>query len=204
MIIGCYGGMSSGKTLTAAKIAKEYYDNGYSIFSNINLLFPYLPLDTDHIEKYMTGEIVIEKCVFLIDEMYLFIDSRLGGSKQSKLYSYFALQTSKKSIVLVYTAQQKHSVDKRIRDNTHREIHCFPLLKHKTRNKYADFTNRDNRLIPFDFQDRFYIGHIIIYHNPFKCYKELIYAKDYFGLYDTKEIVKFNIEKLKDKPKKRG
>lgn len=198
MIIGIFGGMSSGKTLIATKTALSYVPRKFKIFSNYKMTFTTELIDTAHIEKYASGDSELSHSCFVLDEIYLFIDSRLGGSKSSRLYSYFALQTSKRDVILIYTAQQKHSVDKRIRDNTHLEIYCFPLIRVSKR-KFVDFPNSENRLIGKELNDRFYIGLVSIYHNPFMIKREVVLASEYFKYYDTTEIIKFDVSKLVSK-----
>ena len=61
---------------------------------------------------------------FLIDEAYLWADSRLSQTAYSRLLTYFYLQSRKRSVNVVSTTQQFENVDKRMRSNTDIRIHC--------------------------------------------------------------------------------
>lgn len=58
----------------------------------------------------------LEKCVVILDEAHIYLDSRRSASKTNMTTSYFILQTRKRGIILIYTAQLGTSVDKRLRN----------------------------------------------------------------------------------------
>lgn len=122
MIIGYFGNVRQGKTLSAVRELKKFYDEGYHIFSNTWLSFDFTPLELDYILDIVEKGIdVPDKSVFFIDEIYIWQDSRVSGSKRNRIISYFLLQTGKLGestdygLILLFTAQYPDQIDKRLR-----------------------------------------------------------------------------------------
>lgn len=124
MIIGFIGKRGSGKTLSMTKEAYLYYRQGYTIYANIKLNFPYEKYTLEDIASYANGEVQFKKVFFIIDEAHVFIDSRRSGSKKNLAISYFILQTRKRDVKLAFTTQYWHQVDKRLRDATEIIVEC--------------------------------------------------------------------------------
>jgi hypothetical protein len=96
-MIGIFlGEQNSGKTLSMTYYAYRYYKRGYEIFANYGLSFPHTKLTKELISDYTKGLRQFEKAVFLIDEIYLFLDSRNFARGINKILGYFLLQTSKR------------------------------------------------------------------------------------------------------------
>lgn len=211
MIYGIIGGMSSGKTLVMSKLLhNDYSIKKRRIFSNYRLNFPHEIITPEDIESYAKQEQELDNVSVGLDEIYLYIDSRMSSRKSNIMYSYFALQTSKRNVNLYYSAQNIHTVDKRIRDNTHVIIQTFPVIIKKKKpeksNKLLNlsdydivpFLNSEDRLIPGEYRDSFYILLVKVRRLSFgfrsfiSTEKELIKASEIFELYDTREIINFS------------
>jgi hypothetical protein len=84
------------------------------IYSNIGLNLPYQKFDVEYFVKHVNDH-EMEDCILLLDEAYLFMDSRSGQSKINKLGSYFVAQTRKRGVDMFVCVQHIDLVDKRLR-----------------------------------------------------------------------------------------
>ena len=137
MIIGFFGNMCDGKTLNAVIKLKEYYDRGYVIYSNTWLSFPYVSLLSKDLIDIAEGKKELPfNCAMFIDEIHVWLDSRVSGSKKNRIISYFLLQTGKMGsdadigLILIYTTQYYHQIDKRLRSTTCIAIECEKIKIH--------------------------------------------------------------------------
>jgi len=173
VIVGFIGDMGGGKSLSMVKQAKQYYDQGYNIYSNIKLNFPYETYNLTDILQYAESEGTFYKAVFLIDEAHIYLDSRMSASKRNIVMSYFITQTRKKDVKLLYTTQSLMQVDKRLRERSDMLIYCFTKIIDK---------KKDIRVT---------LNYIVIKKmkgNIIK--KDYFISNDYYNLYDTYEVVK--------------
>ncbi|MEM3871861.1 MAG: AAA family ATPase [Nitrososphaeria archaeon] len=113
MIIGICGKMGSGKTLFATALAYASYKSGEKIYSNYNLNFPHEIINLDTMLK-----MELQNATVVIDEIYIFMESRRSSSDINLILSYFIFQTRKRGVNLIYTAQKYSSVDIRLRELT--------------------------------------------------------------------------------------
>ncbi len=113
MIIGINGDIGSGKTILAVYFAYKLEKKNYRVMSNVPIKFPdgkeSEPIDVRDLEN-------LDNCVIVLDEAHTILDSRRSASKTNLTTSYFILQTRKRGIILIYTAQLGTSVDKRLRN----------------------------------------------------------------------------------------
>lgn len=135
MIIGFFGNVRQGKTLSAVLELYRYYKGGYKIYSNTGLSFPHEMLNLDYILDIVEQDLDIpDNSVFFIDEITVWLDSRVSGSKRNRVISYFLLQTGKMGentdygLILLYTAQFTHLIDKRLRSVTDIAIECEKII----------------------------------------------------------------------------
>lgn len=197
MIIGIVGGMGSGKTLVMSKLLYDDFKQNKSILSNYDLNFKHEIITPEIIKQYAEQEISLDNASIGLDEIYLYIDSRNSHAKRNKLYSYFMLQTNKRSVNLYFTAQSWHTVDKRFRDNTNVLYQVIPLFKDKN-GEFKPNLNYSSRLIEKSKQNDFYIGITkttrlyIGAQTKLFTQKMTIKAKEMFDLYDTKQIIRFS------------
>lgn len=182
MIIGLLGDLRSGKTLTAVKELKKLYDNGYNIYSNIHLNFPSKKITLEQLEKIVeTGHgFGDDDAVVFIDEIHIWLDSRVSVSKRNRIVSYFLLQTGKlgKSsdygMIFIYTTQYADLIDKRLRKPTIISGFC---------EKHEINTDGLKRKI-------FVVEWHKIVNGEEHIRKECYFGEKYYPLYDTREIVK--------------
>lgn len=181
MIIGIIGKRGSGKTLSMVKYAIEDLEKGKNIFLNFHLNLTTIPkkyhkkihlLDDEFFKNYENFKLY--NCSLFLDEIYVYIDSRLSGTKRNRVWSYFINQTRKRDIDLYYTVQLFSSVEKRLRVQT--EIYIYPETK-----------LIENQLI--------IINMICIQQNftdmPKIKGKQIFKAQDYYKYYQTDEIISF-------------
>lgn len=70
--------------------------------------------DTDYFVQHVQDQ-EMENCILILDEAYLYMDSRSGQSKMNKLFSYFIAQTRKRDVDMFVAVQHIDLVDKRLR-----------------------------------------------------------------------------------------
>lgn len=135
MIIGFFGNVRQGKTLGAVAELKNLYDNGYTIYSNTFLNFKYKPLDMDFLFDIVEKELDIEdNAVFFIDEIHIWLDSRISGSKRNRILSYFLLQSGKLGkntdygLIMLFTSQYPDQIDKRLRHTMDIGVQCEKII----------------------------------------------------------------------------
>lgn len=173
MIIGIIGKMGSGKTLFTSILANKAFDSGCSIYANYGLKFEHKTLNMNDILT-MSGD--LQNAMICIDEIHLFMDSRQSMSKRSRIISYFITQSRKRNLVLIYTTQNAHQVDKRLRSNTDYIIQCDNL----TPGAKSDVIIRVN------------------IHDTDNNSRVFAFRGDpYFCLYDTHQIIDFT-QHMKD------
>jgi len=171
MIIGYLGTRGRGKTLSCVREAYEHQQNGYSIYSNIKLnkkIFPdYTLIDGKMLIDWVKGEKQFKKAFFILDEVHVYIDSRMGMSKKNIIISYFVLQTRKRDVRIGYTTQFFNQVDKRLRNPTEILIEC------QNYNNESSVIQRNK----------------VFHEETGRIWEDRFIANDYFGYYDTDEIV---------------
>jgi len=185
MIIGIIGEMGSGKTLSAVYLASILKNKGYYIISNMknfklnnDLLYnPEMLKELNPNKKYL----------IIIDEIYVYADSRRSTSKKNLLLSYLLFQSRKRNLDIIYTAQKFTSIDVRIRNLTDLFILTY----------YYGIIN-DYILLQWDISKNVEQNKFI---TPEKTIKLKLNPK-IFKLYDTYEIIDFEEDELKTKKKK--
>lgn len=177
MITGYIGQVRQGKTLGAVRELYLLHRRGHIIYSNIHLKFPYKPLTLDMIIDVVEHDKRLEdNAVIFIDEIHIWLDSRVSVSKRNRIVTYFLLQTGKMAkdtdygMMLIYTTQYLDQIDKRLRHLTDIVIEC---------NKYKYGERRV----------------FVLIYNVFRgsksfSEKEVFFGEKYYELYDTREIVK--------------
>jgi len=194
-MIGIFlGEQNSGKTLVMSYFAYTYYKKGYEIYSNYKLNFKHKFINQELLKKYTENKIQFKKAIFLIDEMYLFLDSRNFGKKTNKIFTYFLLQTSKRNVHLLGTAQYINTIEKRFRENLNFMTFCQRTLK--INSKYKEVTNNlrfisDNKnlYIKLNFMIKRLIDGILLSYDIKSFYLK---AQPIFKIYDTTQLLDIN------------
>lgn len=170
MIVGFIGDIGQGKTCSMVAYAYAMHKKGYEIYANFRLNFPFRYLTLADILRYYEEETAFKNTIFLIDEIHMLIDSRTAMTRRNMIISYFILQTRKKGVILMWTSQHYHQVEKRLRASTDAFVECY----HKSKSGQSFVLNifnivKTNRIITKK-----------IMFNPVPIY----------DLYNTYEIIK--------------
>jgi hypothetical protein len=161
LIIGTLG---SGKTLFATIIAC-HTPSSTNIFANYELRLPnYTPLEPELLMQKDTHGLII------IDEAYVWLESRTSGNKANRYLSYILYQSRKKGFNFILTAQNISSVDRRYREQADIIVLCNNNAK-KQRFEY------------FIYKKQFL--------SYLKAIRYLSYAnaEKYYKYYDTAQLV---------------
>ena len=114
MLVTLEGVMGSGKSLTATTLAKLDFDRGREIISNNDYKFKSTKFDTAYFVEHMTDE-QMQDVTFVLDEGYLYLDSRSSAAKLTKLFTYFIAQTRKRNVDMYICIHHIDTIDKRLR-----------------------------------------------------------------------------------------
>jgi len=172
-----------------------------NIFGNYKLISV-----TDLLEMYKK-DIPIKNKLILFDDIFKNIDSRLSGSEQNRILSYFITEIGKGRNIMKYVSHFKNRVDLRLRDFTE----TFTLCQ---KGRYYELNLGNGKMLIWLEDENYYQmeetekeqKEMIIKQTTFKeyiNYTELydiertktildinfIKAYDYFNHYDTEEIV---------------
>ena len=106
-----------------------YYARPVRIFATYHLVgIKYEYIDLDKFSSIMQsadgGSTVLHNCLFLIDEAYLFFDSRTSMSKQNRMFNAFISQTRKRGVDVYITTHTIDKVDRRVRGAIHFQVAC--------------------------------------------------------------------------------
>lgn len=138
-VIGFTGVRGGGKTIFAVWLACFCMVNcGFPVWSNVAIkfrckcfdgktrTFESLPLDMEALYS-LSSE--FQSGVLLIDEANLFVDSRNSMSLSSRLVNAAVQQTRKRSLSILWTAQNEEWLDNRLRFSTDLIIHTKDMAK---------------------------------------------------------------------------
>jgi hypothetical protein len=133
-IIGFIGDMGAGKTLlmsifalkavsiTKSMIYTNYELNFSKVIGDVEIEY----MNKDFLKSFFSKEGKAFKTVYntilLIDEISAFIDSYTQMSKKAQIFSKFVLQSRKRNVTIMYTAQFMNLIPLRIRKVTNRIV----------------------------------------------------------------------------------
>lgn len=160
MLIVVYGGLGSGKTLLLTTIAKY---TKKKVVANFHLNTPY---EEFSLSSFVNAE--YENCILLLDEAYVYLESRLAMSKVNRASSYILFQSRKKNVELYLTVQMIGTLDVRFRNLTDLWIYCEGMTRNGFKYTLIDNTTGSYRVS------------FLPIHNAENIYEE----------YDTNEIIK--------------
>jgi hypothetical protein len=192
MIIVFIGGRNSGKTLSMTIEGYKKYKQGYKIYSNYHLNFPYTPYTVDDLLAFAESGMYFGNTIFLIDEAHIYFDSYSKG-KRNMIFSYFLNQSSKNDIDVYLTTQFARQIFIRIRLNTEVVVESMSkVVLWKTVNSKPVLLE-NYRKKPNDYKVKVYVYNSIIKFSDTgqdKIVKRMYKANKYFPLYDTREVIK--------------
>lgn len=158
------GNMGSGKTLLSTILA-AHTNPQTRVFSNYQLRLPnYTALEPELLMEKETKGLII------IDEAYVWLESRTSGNRANRYLSYILYQSRKKGFNFILTIQNISALEKRFREQADTLVIC-----------------RNNQLAKrFEY---------FIYRKDFINYTRAVRylpwkkAEPYFRLYETTEVV---------------
>lgn len=210
MIIGFIGQRNSGRTLSMTIEAYKKYKQGYKIYSNYHLNFPYTPYTVDDLMSFAESGMYFNDSIFLCDELHIYFDSRSSGKTRNKIFSYWLNMSSKGNFDIYYTTQFARQVEIRLRLNTEIvvECSCRAVIWATPTSKPRIVENE--RPKPKDYKSTAYITCRYIKFSDTGKDKvtQRVYKGDkYFPLYDTRQVIKqqqdlFERSKAEDKRNK--
>lgn len=127
-LVVCHGNRGSGKTTIATGLARQAIDQGVPVWANYGIVGA----------KELTPSNILTiqgPALVIIDEAYVWLDSRVSASTLNRFMSYILFQSRKMGLDFVLTVQLIHTLDKRFRDLTDTYIAC-EHQKTKDRFKY--------------------------------------------------------------------
>lgn len=206
MIIVFIGSRNSGKTLSMTVEAYKKYKQGYKIYSNYHLNFPYTPYTVDDLIMFAESGMYFGNTIFLIDEAHIYFDSYSKG-KRNMIFSYFLNQSSKNDIDVYLSTQFSRQIFIRIRLNTEVVVECScRVILWKTKDSKPIMLENYRRK-PNDYYTLTYVYNRITKFSDTgmdKIVKRMYKANKYFCLYDTRQVIKqqtdmFQRAKMEDK-----
>ncbi len=184
-ILGIFGNLGSGKTLLASILAYTFKQKGYKIYANYNLKIRDYYIDLSNPEEFIK---VFEKInpkiknLMVLDELYIFLDSRTSASIRNRLYDTIVLQSRKLNLNIIHTEQDPKAVDLRLRLITN--YYLYP--EYDKENDLLNITVFDN-----------------LYAQPIRNLKVENVSR-FFNLYDTTQKIKDNFNDYLEKINKKG
>ena len=172
--------------------AYKKYLQGYKIYSNYHLNFPYTPYTIDDLIMFAESGMYFGNTIFLIDEAHIYFDSYQKG-KRAMIFSYFLNQSSKNDIDVYLSTQFARQIFIRIRLNTEIVVECnCKVVLWKTKDSKPVILE-NYRKKPHDYHTEVYAYNKIIKFSDTgidKFTKRMYKANKYFSLYDTKQVIK--------------
>jgi SpoVK/Ycf46/Vps4 family AAA+-type ATPase len=130
------GPVRNGKTVSSVVEAKKFFDEGYTVYSNTPLSFPYVELTREMIIQWEKHKIDFPtKSIALIDEIHAWFDSRNSMSSNNKTFSYFLTQLGKftgdkqRGLTVIATTQYFTQLDIRGRRITYEICECKKVFE---------------------------------------------------------------------------
>lgn len=103
------GGLGAGKTLFSTILACNV---SQPVYSNYKIDAPnYHPFD---LNQFLNGN--YDNCLLLLDEAYVYLDSRLPGRLLNRVLSYVLFQSRKMGMEIIVTTQLYSTLDVRFRE----------------------------------------------------------------------------------------
>lgn len=185
MIIIYHGNVRQGKTFGAVVQLFMLWLQGYTIYSNTWLAFPFKKLTLDYLLDIVEENLDVEdNAVFFIDEIPVWLDSRCAASKRNRIMTYFLAQSGKLGknkdfgLIILCTAQYLDMCDKRLRKFRDKDIESEKFEINGT--KYFSQTInvwRGNKSYAYP---KIIKGHPILY-SLYDTRKKIKYEKDRYS-----------------------
>jgi len=177
LVIGRQG---SGKTLFLVKRGFDAYRQGKTIYSNVDLTFPYKQLDYQDVI-----DCNLKDAVVLLDEIHQLLPSRNSMSRVSReIVDNFLSMVRKAGLTIIGTTQTERKVDVRFREEKDFLHICSKFGYMNSRwieiLHSQDLDSSVPIMIKVDTQEEFSQAWV----------QTAFHGNDYYNLYNTKQIIK--------------
>ena len=180
MVVAIITGLKGdGKSSLSTMFAHNAFKAGRPVFSNYHLEFHhelfYMSAAREDID-------MLQNAMVVIDEAYLYIDSRNAMAAGNKVIGYLTLQTRKRGVDLILNLLQKGLGDLRIRENADYIYNCEAMTVRRGTLKRS--TIEDIEAMNVDI--------ICVYRADVRqrvLTRFLFNPAPYFKLFDTREFV---------------
>lgn len=157
------GDLGTFKTALAVKYAIENTFQGKNVNANITINSP---CKNNPVKKLDVGEFLDLnenlECLTILDELYVWLDSRTSGRKLNRAIAKVILQSRKRGIDIIATEQLRSSIDKRFAYISHMQVFCIGLGK----DRYYHFLFMQGmRNLPKKISFDFAVKHVFPYYN---------------------------------------
>ena len=180
MVVAILTGLKGdGKTTLSTLFAYNAYKRGRPVYSNYGLKFPYTGLYLNKVKHEIDR---LQDAMLVVDEAYLYVDSRNPMSKGNKAISYLVLQTRKKGVDLILNLLQKGLGDLRIRENSDYIYDCEAMKVLNGRLVRCSIEDIENQRVSY----------ISVYRADVRMRRLnrfLFDPKPYFGMFNTREFI---------------
>ena len=177
MLASITGFLGTGKTLFMVERAYLANLDERDVFANFHIDLPNAHLiRPDDLEDIRNG-------VLLLDEGYLWMDSRLSGSKMNRSVSYEIFKARKKKLDIWITTQLHSAIDKRFRLLEDMHVEALGL----NRNQVYEYQYFDYAITNVG------LGKLLNWKIPLARAQEY-----YYPIYDTNEFPSENMEEEED------
>jgi hypothetical protein len=190
VLIGIEGNVGSGKTVYAVRCAIIDYLCDKKIIANLHLYE--IEYERFEIDNFLSNEYneSLRNATVLLDEITVYMDCRLGSSKQNLLMGYLVLQSRKRGLSIIYTTQDLDLVDyKRLVKYTNIIVYAQPEHTQDDKGQFIEIDGIRNYTIIDMRKKKDNITQISLNIKPFYKY------------YNTDEIITPIVKWNKDKQK---
>ena len=201
MISTLEGVMGSGNTLAAVTLCYLEFQEGKEVISNVDVNFPYTKLDTEFFLANMNTH-EMEHCTLLLDEAYIYLDSRNSATKLNKLFTYFIAQTRKRGVDMFVCIHHIDTVDKRLRRAIDLRGTCR-FRKEAPCKKCKGETTVKGIMCPGcnGYGESGYVTVSFFDMRSAKRQKIRIHGPTFWGLYDTNQRIKLTGKQMDIDPR---
>lgn len=193
MIIGILGNLSSGKTLLAIKLIYDELKKNPNkkIFSNIKLNFKYEHIDFESlVSNIINNSSMFFNSIVLADELHLLAESRRSSSDLNLTITKFITQLGKLNCIMIYTSQIFSQVDVRLRELTDILVFCERVSENLEPLFLKSRIVKEKIYIRCELLIKRYGG------IKYTSVKFVFNPQEYYGLYDTREVVMLDRDKF--------
>lgn len=175
------GWRGSGKTCFMTALLYQYHLQGFKVFANYHLHFPYTYITLKEVAELPDS---LRNSVIGLDEIQVGADAREIFKAGNKGINKLVTQLRKRKCALFYTTQRWKYPDLRLRDQVNQHIHVEAV------ETYDEDDNKINGIMDLIYYDR-----TLSIPDMIKNAKQIRFdGRRYFSLYDTDEIIEYDTE----------